>query len=190
MDFKKIKKYIKNSFVPNEDGKKNNVGATIIIFLAILPLILFEGIKFGILAGKLGSTFSTLQILAKGFSTSFIGVLGIKQGSSNFGNSGFSPLYLIGFLMIYAVAFALAFISADRNKNKSSKKDGDMEFEDIDEFNDRNAYKNENNEIAEPEENSKDTGNMIISERIRYNLAGGGTRYSCAVVVRATGSGR
>jgi len=193
---KKLFKTIKSWFVPDENGRTNQV-AIILFFGALgLPFVIFEGIKLG-LYDQYTINMSGLEVIVSGLTVPFFTVLQMKNNvafGSGYGK-GFAWDYLIIFMFCYVAIVAMSFIVADRNKNKSNKKDGWTEFQNIDKFNKAFAYP-KGAEIPEetPEgdrEGEYEPGNMILSDRVRYDLEPKGTNtYSCALICGATGSGK
>jgi len=194
---KKLFKTIKSWFVPDENGKTNQIAITLFFGAIGLPFIIFEGVKVGIYAQYALNEIG-LMIMIKGLLTPFLNVLDMRDNTA-FGNSvaskDFVWDYLLIYLFIYISIILLTYIVMDRNKNKSSKKDGWTQFQNIDKFNKDFAYP-KGAEVPEdtPEgerEGDYEPGNMIISDRVRYDLEPKGTNtYSCALIVGATGSGK
>ncbi len=189
-----IKKSIKNikyMYIKDENGQINNVGRVIFEFLLFSPLIVFEGIKIGFYS-KLVPNETGLQVIADGLAIPFWKIGEMKQNvaGNGFGlaYSGFDVSYLSMFIFAYVLFFAVAYSYAERNKNKSFNKDGDMEFGKISEFNEAMAYCDSNGEPCDPPEDDYEPGNMILSQNARYSLEPKGTNtYSCALVIGATG---
>ncbi len=189
-----IKKTLKGAkywFVKDENGRINQTGRVGFEFFLFLPLVIYEGIKVG-LYSKIATTDIGFQIITDGVVMPIWKIQALKNATPetgfNINHSGFDGRYLFLFLFAYSVVFAIAFMAAERNKNKSYNKDGDMKFGKISEFNEKMAYCDESGEPCEPPENSYEPGNMILSKNVRYSLEPKGTNtYSCALVIGATG---
>jgi type IV secretory pathway TraG/TraD family ATPase VirD4 len=177
-------------FAKDANGRTNRTGIVLFFGVIFLPIVIFLGIKVGIYAEVSGNHDAGLTILLSGLTTPFATVLNMAR-TRTFGRTGFDPEYLILLLLIYGAILVMSLVSADMMKNKSSKKDGDMEFGDPEEYNKKFAYPLGKDEVIEPKEPSaKEPGNMIISEHTRYNLSGTAYTYSCALVVGSTGSAK
>ena len=190
---KKCIKTIKSWYKKDENGHMNHTARILFEFLLALPIVVFEGIKVGFYA-KLTST-TGFFVIAEGLFVPATQVYALRHNTpeTGFGNqyAGFEPAYLGLFMLLYATAFAAMYMTAERNKNKSYDKDGDMKFGNIEAFNKRMAVCNEDGEPEEPPEDKGLVGNMILSQNIRYSLEPKGVNtYSCALIIGATGSGK
>lgn len=189
---KHIKKQTKlqKLFAKDANGRTNRTGIVLFFGVIFLPLVIFLGIKVGIYAEVSGNHGTGLSILLGGLTTPFVSVLNMAR-TRTFGQTGFDPEYLFLFLLFYGGVLVMSLVSADMMKNKSSKKDGDMEFGDPAEYNKKFAYPLGKDEVSEPKNlTAKEPGNMIVSEHTRYNLSGTAYTYSCALVVGSTGSAK
>ncbi len=191
---KKFLKSMKYWFVADENGRVNNTARIAFEFFVLLPFVIFEGVKIGFYS-KLSLAPTGVETFADGLATPFWEVYEMKYATpaTGFGNqyAGFDPGYLSLMLLAFITVFAISYMTAERNKNKSVNKDGDMKFGSIPEFNETMAYCDKDGEPIEPEENSYEPGNMILSKNVRYSLEPKGTNtYSCALVIGATGCGK
>ena len=187
---KRVKKQTKlqKLFAKDANGRTNRTGIVLFFGALFLPLVIFLGIKVGIYAEVSGNHGTGLSILLGGLTTPFVSVLNMAR-TRTFGQTGFDPEFL--FLLFYGGVLVMSLVSADMMKNKSSKKDGDMEFGDPAEYNKKFAYPLGKDEVSEPKNlTAKEPGNMIVSEHTRYNLSGTAYTYSCALVVGSTGSAK
>ena len=195
---RKLIKTIKSWFIPDENGRTNQV-AIILFFGALgLPFVIFEGVKLG-LYDKYTINKTGIEVIVEGLTLPFLSVLkmGDKVMFQGYGSAGkcFAGEYLMIFLLLYSAVVAMSFIVSDRNRNKSNKKDGWTEFQNIDKFNKAFAFPKGAEEPEETpmgeREGEYEPGNMILSEKVRYDLEPKGTNtYSCALIVGATGSGK
>ena len=190
---KRLPKTIAGFYKKDENGKTNKVGGICFGFACALPFVVIEGVKLG-LYGKY-SLEKPIMVILNGLTMPFFKVLKMKDEAATLGfgtyNGSFNWVYLQMFVLAYGVVFASLFINADRNKDKDNKKDGDMKFGNIDEFNEDMAVCNELGEPINPPENDYNPGNMILSNRVRYALEPVNTNtYSCALVVGPTGCGK
>lgn len=188
----KVIKTIQSWFEKDENGKVNKVAITVFCFLAVYPIIAFEGIKTGLFAKYDVSTDVGLMKVVKGLGTPFGDIMAMND-QQNFGltTRSFDPTALVLFSFAWLCCFAISYIMADRYRRRSYRKDGDMAWQNIKKFNQDFAEPKGADEPCEPEENSGKTGNMILSEHVRYSLEPKGTNtYSCALIVGATGSGK
>ena len=149
-----------------------------------LPLVILEGVKVGLYDKFSSHTKVGLQVLIEGTFTPLSKI--IKMGDDMaFGSktNAWKPDYLIIFLMFYATIIAVSFITADRNRNKSHNKDGDMKFGKIDDY---------NRDMAQPlgKEEVSETDNEILSKNVRYSLTGTPYTYSCSFITGPTGSSK
>ena len=181
---------IKSWYVKDENGHVNRPASTIFMACLTLPFVVYEGVKIGLFDKYRAGHNIGLETLVEGFNTPLVEVLEMGKRLP-FGNKAWAPHYLVVLLLIWASIFVFMYIAADRNRNKSLNKDGDMKFGKIDEYNKELAYPLGKEGFEEPEEPTADTpGNMITSERSRYNLSGSAYTYSCAFVVGSTGSAK
>lgn len=189
---KHIKKQTKlqKLFAKDANGRTNRTGIVLFFGVIFLPLVIFLGIKVGIYAEVSGNHGTGLSILLGGLTTPFVSILNMAH-TRTFGQTGFDPEYLFLLLLFYGGVLVMSLVSADMMKNKSSKKDGDMEFGDPAEYNKKFAYPLGKDEVSEPKNlTAKEPGNMIVSKNTRYNLSGTAYTYSCALVVGSTGSAK
>ena len=187
---KKMTKDMKYWYVKDENGQINNTARILFHGLLAGPIVAFEGIKVGFYS-RMVQTKGFITLL-NGLSTPAFKVYQLRHQTPNtgFGNqyAGFDGAYLGLFILFYATVFAALYMAAERNKNKSHSKDGDMKFGKISEFNAKMAYCNSAGEPIEPPENSYEPGNMILAKGVYYSLEPKGTNtYSCAMIVGATG---
>lgn len=188
----KIISTITSWFEKDENGKVNKVAITIFGFVAVYPLILFEGIKAGLYAKYSAATDVGMMKMINGLATPFRDILEMNN-KQNFGltTRSFDPTSLVVLSFAWLCFFAISYIMADRYRRRSYRKDGNMQWANIRKFNSEFAEPKGADEPEEPEENSGKTGNMILSEHVRYSLEPKGTNtYSCCLVVGATGSGK
>lgn len=181
-------------YVADENGKKNEPNAILFTSACILPFVIFEGVKVGLYDAFAPNSANGMTVLGKGLLTPFVEVMKQKQRAA-FGNSisGFNPLYLGCLLVIFFVIVTTLWIQADRNRNKSSIKDGDAKFVPIKQYNKELAEPQGEPGFAEPEEDqitADHPGNMIISKNARFSLAGSPDLYSCAFILGPIGSGK
>lgn len=197
---KKKKSLIKNClntviswYVPDENDRVNRP-AQILCNAAILsPIILIEGIKIGIYDSFAPHSLSGFGVLGKGLATPLFSVIKMKQSAAFGTATSFAPQYLIVMLVFFISITIMLYVDADRNKEISHKKDGDMQFASIKKYNKELAYPLGEEGFSEPSEeelNSNAPGNMIISKNARYSLAGTPFLYSCAFIQGPTGSGK
>ena len=174
---------IKELFEPDQNGKINPFLNVAIFGVVGLIFVIVQGVKIGFYAGE-HRTLTGIEVLVQGLSESITYIF------PPFGRV-FDPSYFMILFLVYATILATMFISTDRNRGKSNKKDGWMQFMNIKKFNKEFAYPKNGESPSEPEENDYEPGNMILSESVRYDLEPKGTNtYSCALVVGATGSGK
>lgn len=191
---KSIFKDMKYWYSKDENGQINDVARITFEFFVFLPLIIFEGIKVGFY-DAIATTSVGFTIMVEGIGKPFFKVMSLRKQklATGFGSAtlGFNFSYVFLFFFAYFILFAILYMAAERNKNKSYNKDGDMKFGKISEFNKAMAHCNDEGEPVDPPENSYDPGNMILSKNIRYSLEPKGTNtYSCALVIGATGCGK
>lgn len=191
---KKLVNTIASYYVPDENGCVNRPMQVICNACLLAPLIIIEAVKVGIYDAFAPHSLSGFGILAKGLSTPLITVVKMQQTAA-FGQRlhGFAPQYLLVMMAVFISATLLLYVDADRNKDRSAKKDGDMEFVPIKKYNEELAYPVGEPGFEEPNEDELDSnnpGNMIISKHARYSLAGTPYIYSCAFVMGPTGSGK
>ena len=194
--FRKMKSW----YQLDANGRTNKVAITIFFGFLFLPVVFYLGIKVGIYSMTMAAYdkhVSKFVLLMQGAAMPLKDVLALKEKAESLRFNGtftitsFDFSYLLVLLICYGFVWATSFVAADRNKNKSYKKDGWMEFGNIDEFNRAMAYPPGAEDPEDPPENSYEPGNMILSEHVRYDLEPKGTNtYSCALVVGATGSGK
>lgn len=174
---------IKEWFEPDADGKMNPFLPFFFISIGALPLIIYKGIICGFYKAD-HIRMSGMDALIQGINQPFSYLFPLT-------GRHFVPDYLIIFLILYAAVVVAMFISVDRNRNKSTKKDGWMQFGNIRKFNKIFAYPKGADAPKDPDEDEYEPGNMILSEHIRYDVEPKGTNtYSCALIVGATGSGK
>ncbi len=191
--FWKCVKTILSWYSKDENGEINRTASTLFEFGLALPVVLFEGIKIGVY-DKYCINSGGLNTFMKGLSTPFYKVFFMGNSlTEGFGvkKSGFQPVYLCILFTIYAILFVVMFTSAERNKGKSHNKDGNAKFGNIDKFNEEMAYCDNSGEPTEPPVNSYESGNMILSQNVRYALNPKGTNtWSHALVIAPTRSGK
>lgn len=191
---KKFFNTIAGFYVPDENGRVNKPAQVICNACFLAPLIVFEAIKVGIYDAFAPHSLNGFSILARGLATPAITVWKMRKTAA-FGQTltGFAPQYLLVAMAVFIGATLLLYVDADRNKDRSAKKDGDMEFVPIKKYNEELAYPLGEPGFEEPDEETMDSnnpGNMIISKHARYSLAGTPFLYSCAFVMGPTGSGK
>ena len=188
---KKITKSMKYWYVKDENGQINNTARILFQGIIACPIVIFEGIKVGFYVRCVHN--EGLPTALNGLLTPAFKVYQMRHMNpdTGFGSqySGFEPAYVGVFMLFYATIFASLYMTAERNKNKSSNKDGEIKFCSHDKFNAELARTNAAGEPEEPEENSGETGNMILSQNLRTALKGSDV-YSCALVIGAIGSGK
>lgn len=181
---------IERLFQKDANGKTNRTGIVLFFGALFLPLIILEGVKVGFYAVLSGSHSTGLDVFFRGLTTPLVQVIATSH-QRTFGQNGFDASYLGLLLLAYGAVVTLSWISADMMKNKSDKKDGDMQFGDIEEYNKKFAYPLGEEGVSEPKEpTASKPGNMIISEHARYSLSGTSYTYSCALIVGSTGSAK
>lgn len=174
---------VKELFEPDQDGKTNPYAMFFFLAIGGFPIVLYKGILCGFYKGE-HMRASGMEALLLGNNQPFSYLFPLW-------GRNFVPDYIIIFSILYAMIIIMIFISIDRNKNKSNKKDGWMQFGNIKKFNKEFAYPKGAEAPSEPEEWEYEPGNMILSDRIRYDVEPKGTNtYSCALIVGATGSGK
>lgn len=178
-------------FAKDENGKQDRPKITLVIALCVLPIIIFEGVKVGIYGGYHPQMVG-FQVLGAGLVTPFATVWQMKdQYAFATARTGFDAQYVLLFLLAWFGVSALFYINAERRQRISNVKDGDAKWQNIDEYNKIFAYPQKQKGAEDPEENSEEPGNMILSQRTRYALEPHGTNtYSCNLVVGSTGSGK
>ena len=187
----KFKKKTRRWFKPDSSGKTNYLARIFFEFAIATPIVILEGIKAGFYLAFTQKN-GTFDAILEGILTPFWDVIKLKESQiSSFGSSPFDATPLGLLILVEIIAFALMLTAAERLNGQSQRKDGDMTFADIDDFNEVMAYCDEAGNPIDPPENGKQVGNMILSKNVRYSLEPKGTNtYSCALVVGATGCGK
>lgn len=187
----KLIKKIASYFQKDENGQINRPMCVLIMGIFLLPIIIFEGIKVGFYDKFSLSTNIGISTFATGLSTSFIKIMKMESKNAFANTKSYNISYLLLMLAFHFSIFAIMYISAERMKNKSANKDGDMKFGKISDYNKEMAYPIGKEEVEEPKiPTASKPGNMILSDKLRYSLSGTPFTYSCALIIGSIGSNK
>ena len=179
------------SLLKTKNGKLDRARAVLVFGIPIGVLLFIESLKAGWYAHIYRGTAPILALAMEGLRKPFI-IIKNESGQMGFGQRGDFGVewsVVLVFMLIYAIVLTMSYISAEMMKNKSTNKDGDMEFGDPEEYNKNYAYPLNEPGAKEPlNPTAKEPGNMIISKNLRYSLSGTSGTYSCACVIGSTGS--
>lgn len=170
--------------------KKYGPQRVIVTFVLLLPIMILEATKIAIYDTCFPNKMP-IENMGSALTMPFFKVLNLKN-TATFGIQGsMKPGFFVLFLLAWFILFVTSYILAEQNKRKSAAKDGSMEFGEAREFNKKFAYPQGQPGIDEPEENSYEPGNSIISQNLRYSLMQKNTNTSAnTLVFGATRSGK
>ena len=188
----KLIQTIKSWYTKDENGRTNRPAAIIFFACLTLPLVIFEGIKVGLYDKYSRTADIGIVRYLNGLSMSFDDVLKLGKQTTIQTNRDWSADFLIILLLLWALIFALSWVSADRMRRLINPIS--ISFGKIKDYVKKYAYPLDKEGFCEPAEPTADEpGNMILSQNVRYNLAGTSfpnNTYSCAFIVGSTGSGK